>query len=65
MEHPSIARDVEPRARGSRTEVANASRRNGENYSFVLCVSMKRMLTLMHLSMSITRFIGNGIGSNV
>src|SRR5260221_12008458 len=62
MGQANIAHDAGPRARGSRTKKANASSSSGENCFTVRCVTTKRMLTLTHRSMSITRFIANGIG---
>ncbi len=62
MGHPNIAPDAVRWARGSRTEGANASWRNGENCLLVPRVITSRMPTLTHRSMSITHFTENGIG---
>src|SRR5258708_25114843 len=51
-------------ARGSRTEGANASWRNGENCLLAPSVITSRMPTLTHRSMSITRFTEKGIGGH-
>jgi hypothetical protein len=61
--HRNTARDAARRERGSRSFVANASKRNGESCSAVLSVTMRPMLTSTPQRMCIARSIASGIGS--
>jgi hypothetical protein len=61
--HRNIAHGAARRERGSRTFVANASKRNGESCSGVLSVTTRPMPTSTPQRMCIARSIASGIGS--
>jgi hypothetical protein len=61
--HRNTARAAARGERGSRSFVANASKRNGESCSAVLSVTMRPMLTSTPQRMCIARSIASGIGS--
>ena len=62
-EHPNIAPDAGPRARGSRSFVVNASQRNGASCSGVRSVTTRPTRTTMPQPTCITRSTASGTGS--